>query len=98
MTDSYAALSGFQHICRSFWLVCSVEYSVHVRFRTLLFPALQVNGPLRHVLLFHADHSAAETPSARISQRDGHGRTARELRRLRKTGENAGAHRELAAR
>jgi hypothetical protein len=45
MTDSYAALSGFQHICRSFWLVCSVEYSVHVRFRTLLFPALQVNGP-----------------------------------------------------
>jgi hypothetical protein len=76
MTDSYAALSGFQHICRSFWLVCSVEYSVHVSFCTLLFPALQVNGPLRHVLLFHADHSAAEKPSARISQRDGHGRAA----------------------
>ena len=45
--------------------MCSVEYSVHVSFRTLLFPALQVNGPLRHVLLFHADHSAAEKPSAR---------------------------------
>ena len=26
------------------WRMCCVEYSVHVRFRTLLFPARQVNG------------------------------------------------------
>jgi hypothetical protein len=77
--------------------VCSVEYSVHVRFRTLLFPALQVNGPLRDVLLFHADHSAAENLLQGYRNVTATG-GQRGLGRLRKTSENAGAHRELAAR
>ena len=53
--------------------------------------------PSRHVPLSHVCHSAAEKPSAMISRQDSHGMAARGLRRVRKTGGNAGAHPGLTA-
>ncbi|RAN85825.1 hypothetical protein B5P41_32840, partial [Bacillus sp. SRB_28] len=54
--------------------------------------------PLLHVPMPHATIAITEKPSAAAWLQHGHGPAARGLRRIKKTGGNAGAHPGLAAR